>query len=48
MRRHPARTLKMAVMHSTRAFLFDLSIQAEEDLGYLAPVGTLVFGVKYP
>ncbi len=48
MRRHPARSLEMAVMHRTRAFFFDPSIQAEDDLGHLAPVGTLVIGVKYP
>ena len=35
-------------MHSTRAFFFNPSIQAEDDLGHLAPVGTFFGGVKYP
>lgn len=46
--RHPARPLEMAVMHRPRAFCISLGIQAKDNLGYLAPVGTLVGGIKYP
>ncbi len=48
MRRHPARSLKMAVMHRPRAFCLSLGIQAKDDLGYLVPVGTFIGSVKYP
>ncbi len=48
MRRHPARSLEMAVMHRTRAFCLDLGIQAKYDLGYLAPVRTFIGSIKYP
>ena len=46
--RHPTRTLEMAGMHRTRAFLLDPGIKAEDDFCHIAPVGTLVIGIKYP
>lgn len=48
MRRHPARSLEMAVMHLARPLRFGIDIQVEYDLGDVAPVGTLVIGIKYP
>ena len=48
MRRHPARSLEMAVMHLARPLRFGIDIQVEYNPGDFTPVGTLVISVKYP
>lgn len=35
-------------MHLARAIRFACGIQTEDDPHYLAPVGTLLFSIKYP
>lgn len=43
---YPVRSFKVAVVDGARMVGFDSSVQAEDDLGNLAPVSTFLFGIK--